>query len=135
MHPELPDARVVDLCSGSGALGLEALSRGAASCDFVEKSRNVLPALQANIELLGAGTSAVLHRETAEHFVSTLAEGAFDIAFADPPYDSDIAVQLAEQWLKVPFAHLLGIEHSASLQLSGAADRRRYGITAISFFR
>ena len=135
VHPELPDARVVDLCSGSGALGLEALSRGAASCDFVEKSRNVLPALQANIELLGAGSSAVLHRETAEHFISTLAEGAFDIAFADPPYDSDIAVQLAEQWLKVPFAHLLGIEHSASLQLSGAADRRRYGITAISFFR
>lgn len=135
VHPELPDARVVDLCSGSGALGLEALSRGAASCDFVEKSRNVLPALQANIELLGAGSSAVLHRETAEHFVSTLAEGAFDIAFADPPYDSDIAVQLAEQWLKVPFAHLLGIEHSANLQLSGAADRRRYGITAISFFR
>ena len=135
VHPELPDARVVDLCAGSGALGLEALSRGAASCDFVEKSRTVLPLLQANIEVLGAGTTAVLHRETAEHFVSSLSEGAYDIAFADPPYDTDIAVKLAEQWLKVPFAHLLSIEHSASVQLPGGSDRRRYGITAITFFR
>lgn len=135
VHPELPDARVVDLCAGSGALGLEALSRGAASCDFVEKSRTVLPALQSNIELLCAADSAVLHRDSAEHFVSSLAEGAYDIAFADPPYDSAIAVQLAEQWLRVPFAHLLGIEHSASVQLPGGTDRRRYGITAITFFR
>lgn len=91
--------------------------------------------LQANIELLGSGDTAIIHRETAEHFVSTLTEGAFDIAFADPPYDSDIAVQLAEQWLKVPFAHIMGIEHPASLTLPGGADRRRYGITAITFFR
>ncbi|MEP6832623.1 MAG: 16S rRNA (guanine(966)-N(2))-methyltransferase RsmD [Gemmatimonas sp.] len=135
VHPDLPDSRVVDLCAGSGALGLEALSRGAATCDFVEKSRTVLPALQANIELLGAGASAVLLRETAEHFVSTLAEGAYDIAFADPPYDSDTALKLAEQWLKVPFAAFLGIEHAASIQLPGGSDRRRYGITAITFFR
>lgn len=135
VHPELPDARVVDLCAGSGALGLEALSRGAASCDFVEKSRTVLPVLQANIELLGSGDAAIIHRETAEHFVASLAEGAYDIAFADPPYDSDIAIQLAEQWLKVPFAHFMGIEHSANLTLPGGADRRRYGITAITFFR
>ena len=135
VHPELPDARVVDLCAGSGALGLEALSRGAASCDFVEKSRTVLTLLQANIELLSASEQAIIHRETAEHFVASLAEGAYDIAFADPPYDSDVAVQLAEQWLKVPFAHLLGIEHTANVTLPGGADRRRYGITAITFFR
>lgn len=135
VHQDLPDARVLDLCAGSGALGLEALSRGAASCDFVEKSRSVLPTLQSNIELLAATETSILHKEPAERFVMTLAEGAYDVAFADPPYDSDIAQQIAEQWLKVPFASLLGIEHSASVNLPGGSDRRRYGITAITFFR
>lgn len=135
VHNDLPDARVLDLCAGSGALGLEALSRGAASCDFVEKSRTVWPVLQSNIELLGDTGDAIVHRDSAERFVSTLGEGAFDVAFADPPYDSDIAQQLAEAWLKVPFAHLMGIEHSAHVTLPGGADRRRYGITAITFFR
>lgn len=135
VHPELPDARVVDLCAGSGALGLEALSRGAAQCDFVEKSRAVLTVLQANIELLGAGPSGVIHRDSAEHFVAALKPGAYDIAFADPPYDSDTALKLAELWLAVPFAHVLGIEHGANVSLPGAASTRRYGITAITFFQ
>lgn len=135
VHPDLPDARVADLCAGTGALGLEALSRGAASCDFVENARTVLPALENNIELLGAEAQAIVHRSSAERFVSTLAEGAFDIAFADPPYDSDVALKLAESWLAVPFAHLLCIEHASSVTLPGGADRRRYGLTAITFFR
>jgi 16S rRNA (guanine966-N2)-methyltransferase len=135
VHPTLPDARVLDLCAGSGALGLEALSRGAASCDFVEQSRVAFAALQANIILLGAEGDTVMHRSEALRFVSTLEPGAYDIAFADPPYDSDTAMQLAESWLNVPFAHVLGIEHPAAVQLPGGADRRRYGITAITFFR
>ncbi|MGV3708707.1 MAG: 16S rRNA (guanine(966)-N(2))-methyltransferase RsmD [Gemmatimonas sp.] len=135
VHPDLPDARVLDLCAGSGALGLEALSRGAVSCDFVEKSRTVIPTLQSNIELLSATETSVLHKEPAERFVLTLPEGAYDVAFADPPYDSDIALQIAEQWLKVPFAAVLGIEHGANINLPGGFDRRRYGITAITFFR
>lgn len=135
VHPDLPDARVADLCAGTGALGLEALSRGAASCDFVENARPVLSALEHNIELLGAEAQATVHRSSAERFVSTLVEGAFDIAFADPPYGTDVALKLAESWAAVPFAHLLCIEHAASVTLPGGADRRRYGITAITFFR
>lgn len=135
LHPELPDARVVDLCAGSGALGLEALSRGAATCDFVETARPVLSVLQSNIELLNAAESATIHRNSAESFVASLPAGAYDVAFADPPYNADTAIKLAESWLSVPFAHVLGIEHSASVHLPGGADRRRYGITAITFFR
>ena len=135
LHPELPDARVVDLCAGSGALGLEALSRGAATCDFVETARPVLAVLQSNIALLNAGDTAIIHRTSAEQFVSTLAENAFDVAFADPPYNTETALKLAETWLRVPFAGVLCIEHSASVHLPGGADRRRYGITAITFFR
>ncbi len=135
VHPQLPDARVLDLCSGSGALGLEALSRGAAFCDFVENSRTVFPSLQHNVTLLGAADDALMHRDDAVKFVTSLPPGAYDIAFADPPYDSTTAQQLAEAWLAVPFAHVLGIEHGANVQLPGGADRRRYGITAITFFR
>lgn len=135
VHLELPDARVLDLCAGSGALGLEALSRGAASCDFVEQSRAAFATLQGNIAALGAEADAVIHRADAARFVSSLSAGAYDIAFADPPYDSDTAVQLAEAWMSAPFAHILGIEHPVSVQLPGGADRRRYGITAITFFR
>lgn len=135
VHPELPDARVLDLCAGSGALGLEALSRGAVSCDFVEVARPVLTVLQSNIELLGATETADVHRTSAEFFVSSLKAGAYDVAFADPPYESETAVKLAERWLEVPFAHVLGIEHSADVHLPGSADRRRYGITAITFYR
>ena len=135
MHPQLPDARVLDLCSGSGALGLEALSRGAAFCDFVENSRTVFPALQSNISLLGAESDSLLHRDDAVKFSLSLHAGAYDIAFADPPYESRTAQELAEAWLAVPFAHILGIEHGANVQLPGGADRRRYGITAITFYR
>jgi 16S rRNA (guanine966-N2)-methyltransferase len=135
VHPLLPDARVLDLCAGSGALGLEALSRGAASCDFVEQSRVALMALSANFDALQVNDDVVVHRSEAMKFVATLEAGAYDIAFADPPYDSDTALRLAERWGEVPFAHVLGIEHPASLQLPGGADRRRYGITAITFFR
>jgi 16S rRNA (guanine966-N2)-methyltransferase len=135
VHPIIPDARVLDLCAGSGALGLEALSRGASFCDFVEQSRVAIPTLQANIAFLGAESEAIIHRSEAVRFVTLLEAGAYDIAFADPPYDSDAAVRLAEQWMKVPFAHVFGIEHPSHVHLPGGADRRRYGLTAITFFR
>ena len=61
--------------------------------------------------------------------------GGYDIVFADPPYDSELARKLAERWLSVPFAHILGIEHSADVVLPGDGELRRYGSTALTFFR
>jgi 16S rRNA (guanine966-N2)-methyltransferase len=133
--PELPGARVVDLFAGSGALGLEALSRGAARVDFVELAPKSLAALRANATALGAGDDAVIHRADALRFVAALPPNAFDVAFADPPYGLSLATKLVALWLATPFATVLGVEHRVDEVLPGAGDRRRYGNTAVTIFR
>ena len=133
--PWLPGARVLDLFAGSGALGLEALSRGAEVVDFVELAPRSLSAIRANAEALGAGDAAVIHRADALRYVEKLAPRAYDLGFADPPYGLGIATRIAEAWLAVPFADILGIEHRLDEDLPGDGDHRRYGSTVITIFR
>ena len=133
VSPWLPDARVLDLFAGTGALGLEALSRGAAVVDFVEHSAQSLVLLRENATTLGAGDAAVIHRADALRFVERLEPHAYDVAFADPPYDKTLATQLAELWLANPFADILGIEHRANEVLPGDGERRKYGGTVVTF--
>lgn len=133
--PWLPDARVLDLCAGSGALGIEAVSRGAASADLVETAAPSLRAIEANMTTLGVGDAVRVHRTDALRFVTALEAGAYDVAFADPPYDLGLASAIAERWVEVPFASILGIEHRAYERLPGDGERRKYGQTAITFFR
>jgi 16S rRNA (guanine966-N2)-methyltransferase len=132
---DIPGARVLDLYSGSGALGLEALSRGAASADFVEKNPKSLRALEENIEALGAGDLSNVHRKSALAFATALPAGAYDLVFADPPYDTGDAVRLADRWKEVPFTRVLSIEHSAKDTMPDGGDTRKYGSTAITFYR
>ena len=89
LAPELGEARCVDLFAGSGALGLEALSRGAASCDFVETSRAALGRLRQHLDTLGAGTRGQCHASGAEQFLAG-ASGSYDIVFIDPPFDAGL---------------------------------------------
>jgi len=135
VQPWLAGARVLDLFAGSGALGLEALSRGAEIVDFVEQSPASLAAIRANAAALDAGPAAVVHRADALRFVEPLPAHAYDVAFADPPWDTGLATKVAEQWLAVPYADVLGIEHRANETLPGSSDRRRYGDTVITFYR
>jgi len=135
VNPWLAGARVADLFSGSGALGLEALSRGADVVDFVDNAPTSLALIKANADALGAGDAAVIHRADALRFVEKLEAHAYDVAFADPPYDLGLAAAIAERWLTTPFADILGIEHRASETLPGPGDRRRYGSTVITFYR
>jgi len=135
VHQILPEARVLDLCAGSGALGLEALSRGAASCDFVEQSPKVLAVIRSNLEKLGGHPEAHLHREDAVRFVERLSAGAYDVAFADPPYATDTVQQLVDCWMAIPFANVFGIEHSSLVVLPAIGETRRYGSTSLTFFR
>jgi len=135
VSPWLPDARVLDLFAGSGALGIEALSRGAASADLVETALPSLKAIQANVEAVGAGEAARVHRIDAIKFITALEPHAFDVAFADPPYDKGLAAQVAELWLATPFADLIGIEHRAFERMPGGGEKRKYGGTAITFYR
>jgi 16S rRNA (guanine966-N2)-methyltransferase len=152
IQPHIPDAYVLDLCAGSGALGLECLSRGATQCDFVEKSPAVAKVLQANIAALGARDCSQVHKADAVEFVldgRRKTEAAqhpssvirpYQLALADPPYATDVAERLAAIWLQQPFADIFCIEHNAAVTLPDAADgtspdRRRYGDTAITIYR
>ena len=135
VNPALPGARVLDLFAGSGALGLEALSRGARAVDFVETSPDALHALRDNAELLGAGEAMKVHRRDAIEFLASLERDAYDVAFADPPYRRGFSEQVAQRWLAVPFARILGVEHAAADAMPDGGDTRRYGATAITFYR
>ena len=130
----VPDARVLDLFAGSGALGLEALSRGARSVDFVETHPVSLRAIEANARLLGA-TAYETHRVDALRFVAALEREAYDLAFADPPYAQGHAEALAAAWLAVPFARVFGVEHESAIALPTGGDTRRYGTTSITIYR
>ncbi len=133
VQPYLADARVLDLFAGSGALGLEALSRGAASADLVEVSQAGIKAIRENAAALDAGDAVRVHRADAMRFIEKLEPGAFDVAFADPPYDHGLATRVVEHWLEVPFATLLGVEHAVKEAMPDG-DTRRYGSTAITFY-
>ncbi len=135
VQPYLVGAEVVDLFAGSGALGLEALSRGASVAHLVERHAKTFAVLQENVQTLGAGSAAVLHRQDAYTFLRGSAPAQFDVAFADPPYGGEDAKKLAALWLDKPFARLLGIEHDSHQVLEGCSDVRKYGTSAISFFR
>lgn len=132
---ELPGASVLDLFAGSGALGLEALSRGARSAEFVEISARSLEALRSNAERLGATGEIVVRKGDALRFIEKLEPHAFDIAFADPPYGLGLAARVAERWLEVPFAGILGVEHRIDDPVPAGGDTRRYGDTALTFYR
>ncbi len=134
VRSRLPGARIVDLFAGSGALGLEALSRGAASVDLVEEAPAILRVLQGNVAALGAGESARVIRADALRFIRALGPGAYDLAFADPPYAGGLAAAVAERWLSAPFAAVLGVEHAAGAAVPAGGTTRRYGSTAVTFF-
>lgn len=82
----LDGAVVADLFAGSGAIGIEAISRGAERCTFVERDRNALRVLEDNIEALDLGSRSRVMRSDATAVASAL---DVDIVFADPPYDFD----------------------------------------------
>jgi 16S rRNA (guanine966-N2)-methyltransferase len=95
MLGDVGGARVLDLYAGSGALGIEALSRGADSAVFVERDAQAVAAIERN--LAAVGVEANLVRQDVVRFLAR-ADGAFDLVFCDPPYDSaaGLAGPLAE---------------------------------------
>jgi 16S rRNA (guanine966-N2)-methyltransferase len=130
----LAGARVLDLYAGSGALGLEALSRGAASADFVENGAPALHALKANVARLRARQVTRAFVKDALTFASGLERGAYDVAFADPPYQSSLAERVVERWLELPFAGVLGVEHAAERKLPGKGVTRRWEDGAVTIY-
>lgn len=133
---ELHGARILDLFAGSGALGLEALSRGARHVTFVENAPAALRFLRNNLAALEVPRDAVeIARTDALRFAASLEPGAFEVAFADPPYGRGFASRLAEIHCASAFADVLGIEHGRDepLSLPDSARQKRYGDTVLTF--
>jgi 16S rRNA (guanine966-N2)-methyltransferase len=123
---------VVDLFCGSGALGVEALSRGASSATFVDADPNALAAVRENLAAVGlADESATLVRATLPGWLDAAPGRSFDLALCDPPYDfegwPDLLAGLS--------ADLAVLESSAAIPLSTGwvvAKERRYGGTLVT---
>lgn len=88
LAPSIQGARCLDLFAGTGALGFEALSRGATSVVFVENSRRAARAIEKSAQMLGAKEAVVHHGDAAE-YVRKARPAAFDIIFLDPPFADD----------------------------------------------
>lgn len=93
LAPALVGARCLDVCAGTGALGFEALSRGAARCVFVEQNPAVAAALRESARQLGAGARAEIVLDDARHFLAGSPQ-SFDVIFVDPPFSADLTVAL-----------------------------------------
>lgn len=139
LAPHLEGARVLDLFAGSGALGLEALSRGAASADFVENGPPALHALRANLAKCGLRAKDQRHRtrvfkRDAIPFVDALNEGAYDIAFADPPYGSRKLDRVLRAWEAARFSTILGVEHAADHAVPKGGKHLDFGDTVVTLW-
>jgi len=140
LEDDLGDARVLELFAGTGALGLEALSRGAASADFVENGAPALHALKANLAKLRVKKRTRLFKKDAFLFLQTLDlqtldAPMYDLVLADPPYTSRCGERLATLWLDRPFSRILSIEHAAERNLPGGGIRKVFGDSAVTTYR
>ena len=102
LQPVLPGARVLDVFAGSGALGLEALSRGASEALLVERDAAIVETLHGVIAHLHADNQAHVLRADATTFLRTPLHGRFDVVFVDPPFDANLldpTLALLSPWL------------------------------------
>ena len=128
-------ARVLDLFAGSGALGLEALSRGARYADFVEFRPTSLHALKANIMRLKLRERTRVHVRDALPFAGTLPPDRYDVAFCDPPYESRQLDRVIDHWHEGRFSRVLAVEHARTHVLPPGAERETFDDTAITIYR
>ncbi|HSQ74875.1 MAG TPA: 16S rRNA (guanine(966)-N(2))-methyltransferase RsmD [Bacteroidota bacterium] len=137
----LDGCRVLDLFAGSGSLGIEALSRGAAHATFVEEDGNALEYLEANLGMLGAEADATVLQMDAIHFLRQSSE-PFDLIFADPPYayaaTAEIPQEVFSRSLLTGDGYLL-IEHARPLEFAPSAawttgPVKQFGRTVVTFF-
>ncbi len=145
LAPHINDeTRFLDLCAGTGAIGIEALSRGAAHVTFVDRSKRSCALIEENLDKLDIpeDTTNVLNLE-AENFVAREHSTGWDIVFFDPPYDSDYSLVLHDFGTREHLLNedgLLVVEHHSKKQmheLVGSLRRWRVlkqGETSLSFY-
>lgn len=149
LEPDLRGARVLDLFAGSGAAGIEALSRGAAGAVFAERDPRAIATIRSNLDRTHlTGPAASVIRVEAVQWLATAAAraaGPFDVVILDPPYDrADLLLAALEllgtDGLLSPGAHVV-VKHfwrtrsPDRIGLLGSRRERRFGETALTFYR
>lgn len=136
-------SRFADLYAGAGIVGIEALSRGAATCLFVERARGPATVIKSNLHVVGAEPTSDLHVMTVDRWVNDACE-TFDVMFLDPPYADET---IAETLIAIHRAELLDpdgllvLEHatrSAAPQPENCLEltrTRKYGDSSLSFYK
>ncbi|MEX2136528.1 MAG: 16S rRNA (guanine(966)-N(2))-methyltransferase RsmD [Chloroflexota bacterium] len=133
------DAQVLDLYAGSGAIGIEALSRGAAHCDFVEVARQAVAAIRENLRRTGLEDRGAVHQEDVGRHLAHHAAKAPDLVFLDPPYEERAILAPLERLLArlAPGASVVVKHHwrTPIPELRGLARwrERRFGETTLTF--
>jgi 16S rRNA (guanine(966)-N(2))-methyltransferase RsmD len=137
------DARVLDLYSGTGAMGLEALSRGASQAVFVETDQAALRCLQVNIEAVGCRErTRIINRPVLSYLEKTGPNDGFDLVFADPPYAGDLGtltLKAISKHAKPLKGCLIILEHAPGRPPETVPDKmdrvdtRKYGNTGVTF--
>ena len=139
----LDDARVLDLFAGTGALGLEAISRGARFCQFIEESAEARGLVRSNADSLGIIGQCKIWRRDATALGSCAPQMSFDLAFADPPYGKGLgakalATLVEGGWLAAGAVVVLEEAEKAVVgEVAGLVlmDERVYGETRVRFYR
>jgi 16S rRNA (guanine966-N2)-methyltransferase len=134
-----PDANVLDLYAGSGAIGIEALSRGAAHCDFVEVARPAVAAIRENLQRTGFEDLGSVQQEDVVRHLAHPSAMAYDLVFLDPPYEERAILPPLE---RLP-AHLapgaaVVVKHHWRTPIPGSPGltewrERRFGETMLTF--
>ena len=140
---DLTGARVIDLFAGTGALGLEAISRGAAFALFVEEDASARAIIRTNIENFGLTGQTKIFRRDATDLRNSAQHGQFDLAFLDPPYDKGLGPRALTalaigNWLKPGATIVLEDRRDALLALPSGftqSDLRTWGETQVLFAR
>jgi 16S rRNA (guanine966-N2)-methyltransferase len=135
---------VLDLYAGSGGLGIEALSRGAERCDFVERAAAACAAIRGNLAATGFERVGKVTQGDAGKVAGRLA-GPYTLVMADPPYDDSgaraVIDGIARSELVIPGTTILVVEHSSRVEPAGVLGpfslvrSRRHGDSAVSIYR
>jgi 16S rRNA (guanine966-N2)-methyltransferase len=148
LEPDLPGANVLDLFAGSGAGGVEALSRGAAAATFIEKDQGAAAVIEANLRATGLGGDAatVIRWDVIRWLGETMGETAFDLVLVDPPYgETELLGRVLELLgtadaplapdARVVAKHFWRDRPPERVGLLAAERERRFGETALTFYR
>lgn len=140
---DLDGLRVLDLFAGTGALGFEAVSRGARHCTFIEEGAEARGVIRRNMETLGLNGAAKIFRRDATRLGASGTIEAFDLLFADPPYgkglgEKALSSAASGEWLKPGAICILEERASSEIEVPDGfdeLDRRQTGDSQVVFFR